>query len=76
MPFRGKATIGRVNGAGIGLGMQTTFEKTRFLRVEVDNIRFNRFNATMGDPAVFTSFSSESLQPKTTVSRVMVGYLF
>jgi hypothetical protein len=76
MPFRGKATIGRVNGAGIGLGMQTTFEKTGFLRVEVDNIRFNRFNATMGDPAVFTSFSSESLQPKTTVSRVMVGYLF
>jgi hypothetical protein len=67
---------GSLSGTGIGLGMQTTFEKIGFLRVEVENIRFNRFNATMGDPAVFTSFTSESLQPKATVGRVMVGYLF
>jgi len=65
-----------LSGTGIGLGMQTTFEKIWFLRVEVESIRFNRFNATVGDPADFTAFSSESLHPKSTVGRVMVGYRF
>lgn len=67
---------GSLSGTGIGLGMQTRFEKSGFVRVEVESIRFNRFNATVGDPAVFTSFSSESLHPKSTVGRVMLGYLF
>lgn len=65
-----------LSGTGIGLGMQTTFEKIWFLRVEVESIRFNRFNATVGDPADFTAFSSESLHPKSTVGRVTVGYRF
>jgi len=67
---------GSLSGTGIGLGMQTTFEKIWFLRVELESIRFNRFNATVGDPAEFTAFSSESLHPKSTVGRVMVGYRF
>ena len=70
------AGSGSLSGTGIGLGMQTRFEKFGFVRVEVESIRFNRFNATVGDPAVFTSFSSESLHPKSTVGRVMVGYFF
>jgi hypothetical protein len=56
--------------------MQTTFEKIWFLRVEVESIQFNRFKATNGDPSDYTSFSSESLHPKSTVGRVMVGYRF
>lgn len=67
---------GRLSGTGIGLGMQTTFEKIWFLRIEVESIRFNRFNATNGDPAELTAFSSESLHPTSTVGRVMVGYRF
>jgi hypothetical protein len=66
----------RLSGTGIGLGMQTTFEKIWFLRVEVESIQFNRFKATNGDPSDYTSFSSESLHPKSTVGRVMVGYRF
>ena len=67
---------GSLSGTGVGLGMQTTFEKIWFLRVEVESIRFNRFNATRGDPSDYTSFSSESLHPKSTVGRMMVGYRF
>jgi len=67
---------GSLSGTGIGLGMQTTFEKVGFLRIEVESIRFDRFSATQGDPAVFTAFSSESLHPTSTVGRVMVGYRF
>jgi hypothetical protein len=67
---------GSLSGTGIGLGMQTTFEKIWFLRVEVESIRFNRFNTTRGDPSDYTSFSSESLHPKSTVGRMMVGYRF
>jgi hypothetical protein len=67
---------GSLSGTGIGLGMQTTFEKIWFLRVEVESIRFNRFSASVGDPTVPTAFSSESLHPKSTVGRVMVGYQF
>jgi hypothetical protein len=67
---------GSLSGTGIGLGMQTTFEKIWFLRVEVESIQFNRFNATRGDPADYPTFSSESLHPKSTVGRVMVGYRF
>ena len=67
---------GSLSGTGIGLGMQTTFEKIWFLRVEVESIRFNRFNATRGDPSDYTSFSRESLHPKSTVGRMMVGYRF
>jgi hypothetical protein len=67
---------GSLSGTGIGLGMQTTFEKIWFLRVEVESIQFNRFKATNGDQSDYTSFSSESLHPKSTVGRVMVGYRF
>ena len=67
---------GNLSGSGIGLGMQTTLEKKGFLRIEVENIRFNRFNAALGDPSVSTLFCSENFQPKATVGRVMVGYLF
>ena len=66
---------GSLSGTGIGLGMQTTFEKIWFLRVEVESIRFNRFNASVGDPTGFTGFS-ETLDPKSTVGRMMVGYQF
>lgn len=67
---------GSLNGTGIGLGLQTTFEKIGLLRIEVESIRFDRFNATQGDPAVFTAFSSESLHPRSIVGRVMLGYRF
>ena len=67
---------GSLSGTGIGLGMQTTFEKIWFLRVEVENIRFNQFTASVGDPAIPTAYKSESLHPKSTVGRVMVGYRF
>lgn len=67
---------GHVSGTGIGLGLQTTFEKIWFLRVEVESIRFNQFTASRGDPAVYTAYSSESLHSKSTVGRVMVGYRF
>ena len=67
---------GSLDGTGIGLGMQTTFEKIWFLRVEVENIRFNQFTASVGDPAIPTAYKSESLHPKSTVGRVMVGYRF
>ncbi len=67
---------GSLSGTGIGLGMQTSFEKIWFLRVEVESIRFNRFSTSVGDPTVPTAFSSESLHPKSTVGRVMVGYQF
>lgn len=67
---------GSLSGTGIGLGMQTTFEKIWFLRVEVESIRFNQFTASIGDPAIPTAYSSESLHPKSTVGRVMVGYRF
>ena len=68
---------GGLSGTGIGLGMQTTFEKIWFLRVEVESIiQFNRFKTTKGDPTDYTSFTSESLHPKSTVGRVMVGYRF
>jgi hypothetical protein len=67
---------GSLSGTGIGLGMQTTFEKIWFLRVEVESIQFNRFKTTKGDPTDYTSFTSESLHPKSTVGRVMVGYRF
>ena len=67
---------GSLSGTGIGLGMQTTFEKIWFLRVEVESIRFNQFTASIGDPAIPTAYNSESLHPKSTVGRVMVGYRF
>lgn len=67
---------GSLSGTGIGLGMQTSFEKIWFLRVEVESIRFNQFTASIGDAAVPTAYSSESLHPKSTVGRVMVGYRF
>lgn len=67
---------GNLSGTGIGLGMQTTFEKIWFLRVEVENIRFNQFTASVGDPATPTAYKSESLHPTSTVGRVMVGYRF
>jgi hypothetical protein len=67
---------GSLSGTGIGLGMQTTFEKIWFLRVEVESIRFNQFTASVGDPAIPSAYSSASLHPKSTVGRVMVGYRF
>jgi hypothetical protein len=67
---------GSLSGTGIGLGMQTTFEKIWFLRVEVESIRFNQFTASVGDPAIPTAYNSASLHPKSTVGRVMVGYQF
>lgn len=67
---------GSLSGTGIGLGMQTTFEKIWFLRVEVESIRFNRLTFSNGDPAEYIAFSSESLHPKSTIGRVMVGYRF
>jgi hypothetical protein len=67
---------GSLNGTGIGLGLQTTFEKIWFLRAEVESIRFNQFTASVGDPAIPTAYSSENLHLKSTVGRVMVGYRF
>lgn len=67
---------GSLSGTGIGLGMQTTFEKIWFLRVEVESIRFNQFTASVGDPGIPTAYNSASLHPKSTVGRVMVGYRF
>ena len=65
-----------LSGSGIGVGMQTTFEKIWFLRVEVESIRFNQFTASVGDPAIPSAYSTASLHPKSTVGRVMVGYRF
>ena len=67
---------GNLSGSGFGLGLQTTLEKKGFLRIEVENIRFNRFNAALEDTSVSTLFCSDNFQPKATVGRVMVGYLF
>lgn len=67
---------GSLSGTGIGLGVQTSFEKIWFLRVEVESIRFNQFVASIGDPAIPTAYSNERLHPKSTVGRVMVGYRF
>lgn len=67
---------GRLSGTGTGLGLQTTIEKNWFVRVEVERIRFNQFTASVGDPAVRSDFSTESLRPLSTVGRLMVGYRF
>jgi hypothetical protein len=75
-PTSSLSSGGSLSGTGFGLGTQTTFEKVWFLRVEVESIRFNRFNATQGDTADYSSFSRESLHPKSTVGRVVVGYRF
>lgn len=67
---------GNLSGTGTGLGMQTTIEKIWFLRVEVEGIRFNQFTANTVGLASGTLFGTQSLHPKSTIGRVMVGYRF
>ena len=67
---------GNLSGTGIGLGMQTTMEKMWFLRVEVESIRFNQFSASKFDPDGGNVLNAQTLHPKSTVGRFMVGYRF
>jgi hypothetical protein len=67
---------GRLSGTGTGLGLQSTIEKNWFVRVEVERIQFNQFTASVGDPATWTDFRTESLRLISTVGRLMVGYRF